>query len=279
MEVADTAADAETDSFEAGPAPEPEEFDGLEAGAEEEAETEGGQELEDVEHEGKTYQVPRALKGAFLMQADYTRKTQELAAERRAVDEARAVDAEALNLRAGLVALEEKIAACQAVDWDRVRLEDPEGAERLEGHIGELAAAHAELSQGLGRLNSHRSQVEQQARMAQLHQGHAELSRDLPGWSPEMAQRLAQFAASEFGVSQEELSEIYDPRMVKLLHAAYVGANAGALSRGAQRHADAQASRPAATVAGRAAAGKNPNRMSTEEWMRHRNKQLRANAR
>ena len=55
----------------------------------------------------------------------------------------------------------------------------------------------------------------------------------------------------------------------------YVGANAGRLNKQAQRHVDAQASRPAATVAGRAAATKDPNRMSTDEWMRHRNAQLR----
>jgi hypothetical protein len=278
MEVAEIAADEGPGAFEDTPAPE--EFDGLEGVADAEgAEPEGGGELEDIEHEGKTYQVPKALKGAFLMQADYTRKTQELAAERRAVEEGRAIDAETLNLRASLVAIEEKIAACGALDWDRVSREDPEGAEQLQAHIAELAAAHAALSENLGQVETYRSQAQQEARLAQLHQGHAELSRDLPGWSPELAQRLARFAATEFGASAREIAEIDDPRMVKLLHAAYVGANAGAMSRGAQRHAEAQASRPAATVDGRASAGKSPNRMSTDEWMRHRNKQLRAGAR
>jgi hypothetical protein len=275
MEVADAAADNGADSFEESPIPEAEEFDGLQTVEADEPEPQGDESLEDIEHDGKTYQVPKALKGAFLRQADYTRKTQELAAERRAVDEARQVDSAALNLRAGLVALEQKIAACQAVDWDRARLEDPEGAAQLEAHIGQLAAAHAELTENLGQTEAQRTQAEQQARLVQLHQGHAELSRDLPGWSAELAQRLARFAVTEFGVSEREVSQIDDPRMVKLLHAAYVGSNAGALTRGAQRHAAAQASRPAATVDGRATAGKNPNRMSTDEWMRHRNKQLR----
>ena len=44
-------------------------------------------ELEEVEHEGKKYQIPKPLKGALLMQADYTRKTQEVAEQRRAVEE------------------------------------------------------------------------------------------------------------------------------------------------------------------------------------------------
>jgi hypothetical protein len=40
--------------------------------------------FEEIEYgEGQKYAVPKALKGAFLMQADYTRKTQELAEQRR----------------------------------------------------------------------------------------------------------------------------------------------------------------------------------------------------
>ena len=40
---------------------------------------------EEIEHEGRKYLVPAALKPLLLMQADYTRKTQEVAEQRRAV--------------------------------------------------------------------------------------------------------------------------------------------------------------------------------------------------
>jgi hypothetical protein len=40
---------------------------------------------EEIEHEGRKYLVPKALKPLLLMQADYTRKTQEVAEQRRAV--------------------------------------------------------------------------------------------------------------------------------------------------------------------------------------------------
>lgn len=39
-----------------------------------------GDDTEEVEHDGQVYRIPRALKGAFLMHGDYTRKTQELRA-------------------------------------------------------------------------------------------------------------------------------------------------------------------------------------------------------
>lgn len=49
---------------------------------------EGSQEddLEEVEHSGKKYRIPKELKPALMLQADYTRKTQEAAEARRAFD-------------------------------------------------------------------------------------------------------------------------------------------------------------------------------------------------
>ena len=39
---------------------------------------------EEVEHEGQKYRIPKALKSALMMNADYTRKTQEVAEQRPA---------------------------------------------------------------------------------------------------------------------------------------------------------------------------------------------------
>ena len=43
-------------------------------------------ELDEHEHEGKKYKIPRVLKPALMMHADYTQKTQEVAEQRRAVE-------------------------------------------------------------------------------------------------------------------------------------------------------------------------------------------------
>lgn len=47
-------------------------------------------ELEEMEIEGRRHLIPKVLKGSFLMHADYTRKTQALAAERAALEAERA---------------------------------------------------------------------------------------------------------------------------------------------------------------------------------------------
>jgi hypothetical protein len=271
----DVKAGAEIDPSDDLPTP-IKETDGLEPAAEgADQDDDGSDVLEDVEYEGKIYQAPKALKGALMRHADYTRKTQELAAERRAAESERAWHAESQDTRTALAALQHKMAAVEQVDWPTLQREDPEAAEQLRLHAAALVEAHGHLTADLEARHAEHEALRQQAHAERLRDGHAVLSRDIEGWSPELAGRLAKFASSEFGVTPEELAEVHDPRLVKLLHAAYVAANAGRLNRQAQRHVDAQASRPAATVGGRAAAGKDPNRMSTEEWMRHRNSQLR----
>ena len=40
---------------------------------------------EEVEHDGHKYRVPKALKPALMMHSDYTKKTQDLAEERKAL--------------------------------------------------------------------------------------------------------------------------------------------------------------------------------------------------
>jgi hypothetical protein len=54
----------------------------------------GGPEIE-IEHQGQVYRIAAALRSGFLRQADYTRKTQDLATQRRAL----AADREAFEGR------------------------------------------------------------------------------------------------------------------------------------------------------------------------------------
>jgi hypothetical protein len=273
MQQADTNME---DGPEPGASAGPIETDGLEPGAEvAESPAEDDRELEDVEYEGRVYQTPKALRDAFMRHADYTRKTQELADERRALEAERVQTLEALETRAGLAALDQKIAAIEGLDWDTLAAEEPQRAQHLHAHLAELSAAREGLAGDLAAFEAERSHGERMAQARRVAEGQAALKRDLPDWSPELAGRLASFAVEEFGVTPQELAQVHDPLLVRLLHAAYVGANAARSNRQAQRHLEAQASRPAATVGGRAGASKDPNRMSTEEWMRHRNAQLR----
>src|SRR5882757_5915233 len=100
---------------------------------------EGGEEeaddSEEVEHEGAKYRIPKALKGALLMQADYTRKTQELAEKGRGLDSERESFTKESEARRqsekdiGRVAvMDEELEAYRKVDWQAFRNTNPEQA-------------------------------------------------------------------------------------------------------------------------------------------------------
>lgn len=236
----------------------------------------------EVEHEGQAYRIPAALKGAFLRHADYTRKTQELAEHRRELEAERHAFAarrrtahSALLDEAHLAALEEQLAGFEAVDWQALSGADPDQAQALWAGFEETRALrdryanlvdhHAER----GRLEAAREAAEQMAETGRV------LRQEIEGWSPEMAAQLVDYAQA-FGVTLDELREVADPRLWKLLHRAWQADEAGEREAAARSLAQAQTVRPAVTVAG-AAAGPGGVRddLATKEWMRRRNEQMR----
>jgi hypothetical protein len=97
----------------------------------------------------------------------------------------------------------------------------------------------------------------------------ATLQREIEGWSPETAAKLVDYAQA-FGVTLEELSQMADPRLWKVLHKAYQ-ADQASQGEAAQR---AQTVRPAVLVSGAAAGGGGVrDELATREWMRRRNEQ------
>lgn len=229
----------------------------------------------DIELDGKTYKVPLDLKDSFLMQADYTRKTQEVAAERKALGEARervqqAGEAE-VNARARVVAYEAAIQQYQGVDWDSIEHQDPVSAQR---HFRQMMQMQQELQ---GATNEYQSAVQQrtletqQQAATQIEQGLAELQRDIPDWGPEKAQALMAFGEKQFGFSREYMEGVTDPKLIKVMNYAHL-----AMKATTKPAANTDAIKPAAKVrgGGQPVAGLD-DRLGPDEWMKRRNAQLR----
>lgn len=239
----------------------------------------------EIEHEGRVYRVPGALKGAFLRHADYTRKTQEIAEQRRVLDtERRASEERAARQQAHvrdygrLAALDAAVAEYEACDWDQWFRQDPEQAQadwtrfQQAREVRDQVGAELHVRERLSALEAQRDYA------TRLEQGHAELARDIEGWSPALARELAAFGQS-LGFSPEELEAVSDPRAVKVLHAAWLGAKTLQKQTAARELERAQAFRPVSQVGGAASAPRDPARMSTAEWMRWRSEQTRRKAR
>ena len=105
---------------------------------------------EEIEHEGRKYLVPSALKPLLLMQADYTRKTQEVAEQRRAVQAERQAlhqtsQAE-LDAYAHATTLAGRLAQYQQVDWRAWHDSDPFAASAATSEYNMLRDQHSQAT-------------------------------------------------------------------------------------------------------------------------------------
>lgn len=234
----------------------------------------------EIEHDGQFYKIPAALKGAFLMNADYTRKTQELAEKRRALEAhgqqlAQAVQAAQTSVedRTQLAILDHQLEAFAGADWQTMIAEDPQRAQTLWVEFQQTQAVREQFAQSLAR-QAQGAQIDAERQLAaQMAQAGQVLSREIEGWSPEVANKLVEYAAA-FGVTLDELREVADPRLWKILHRAFAGDEAGKQRQVAEQTERAQAVRPAVSVSGGASGVSSVrDELGTKEWMRRRNAQ------
>jgi len=235
---------------------------------------------EEIEHEGRKYLVPKALKPLLLMQADYTRKTQEVAEQRRAVMAERQAlhqtsQAE-LDAYSRATTIGEQLARFQQIDWRAWHDSDPFAASAATSEYNMLRDQHQQALGQLAQMRGQRNFLAQQDTARRVEAGRAALAKDIPGWSEDLKARLIGFAAG-YGFSRDELDDLEaDPRVAKVLHAAFSGSSASATARKVHDLVAAQQVQPAAVVRARGAPASGlDDRLSPDEWVRRRNAQLR----
>ena len=265
--------------------------DQSENGDDQEGDDEGSQEdeLDEYEEDGKTYKIPKDLKGHLLRNKDYTQKTQELAEQRRAFEaervkaqeDAKEVEEAKFSYRG----VQNRLADLQALtpdDWDQVRILDQRNGtnnyDKLQREFLTLPRQADELKRTLDQKISEARDAQQQTVAQQVAQGQAILARDIPGWGPELGAKLVEFVKSEYGVTEEKHGQAFmDPALVKLAHAAYKAKEASRKTQTQQRADQAKKAVPANVVKG----GSTPkagahDKLSTEEFARRRNQELAA---
>jgi hypothetical protein len=236
----------------------------------------------ELEHQGQVYQLPNALKGGFLRQADYTRKTQELAAHRRSLIAAhQAVTRHAqaaqgaLSDQAHLAALNQSLRTFGAIDWRTLAQQNPQRAQVLWARFQQTKALRDRYAAAVSHYGAQAAMTAGRQAAQRMAQTGAVLQRQIPGWSPELAGKLVDYARGH-GVTLEEMRAADDPRVWKIIHCAYQGDCANQRDGMARTVAQAQVVRPAIVVAGAAATGGGVrDELGTKEWMKRRNDLLR----
>lgn len=273
---------------------------------------EGEADHEEIEHDGAKYKVPKALKEAFLRQADYTKKTQEVADQRRAFEtqqqaweQQRTQQAEFVKeLRTEIGTVERLTAdfkAYDGVDWRAAQMQiaqlaaNPQTqAEALQAQAqynlawSQFTALERELTQAKSQLSEKETRLaaEQTQRVqAALREAFTTLQRDVPGFNQDLASKIVDHGMKAFGLTPEEARQMADPRIWKLLHSDQSKTSEieklkaeNAKLRG-QRTAQAnnqaaQQIRPVPRVAGKAPVAGLDDRLSSDEWLKRRNAQV-----
>lgn len=244
----------------------------------------GQSEDEEIELEGKRYRVPKELKDGFLRQADYTRKTQEVAETRRDV-EARAAalakDAETVKeLREEYGtqhALKARVDYYTQVDWQTYSQQNPQAAQADWMAYQQAKDALKETSETISKKETELTQAREREIANARQQTEQVLAKSIPDWGPQKVQEIVQFASKELGVKPEELRDT-DARTwhaIERLRAAEAELAKLKNKQATQKRAEAvQQVKPAVSVKGSAPSTGLADNLSTAEWVRRRNAQL-----
>lgn len=252
---------------------------------------EGQDEEDELEFGFKKYRVPKSLKtGVEALRADATTKQQSAAAERKALEaeraslsqQAEATEAE-LDARAGLRDIAAKLKAFE--NWDYAEYEaamgvNPIEAQKAWNYKTHLLNQHAELKDKLGKAAHERTEKAQSDLTKRVQETLAEAPKIIPGFKPEVIGKLVDdFAIGELGIPEIAIKQNWSPKLLKLIHLAKLGSDLS--KKAAARPAADPTPAPALTTV----RPTNPpppaglsDRLSTDEWVRRRNEQLRKKA-
>jgi hypothetical protein len=165
------------------------------------------------------------LAAGYMQSADYTRKTQALAAEAKARQEeaAKVVQQTTQQAVQQVQALQHLVLTTAApdlqnVNWQQLAMEDP-------ARYVQLQAKQQQLSQVLGHLQAQQAQLQQQQeaeaqrqREQALKHSLEYLSREIPGFNLEKDAKTLRDVAKRYSFSDEEISAVSDGRFIHLLH-------------------------------------------------------------
>lgn len=156
--------------------------------------------FEEVEIDGKRHRIPAELKSAFLMQQDYTRKTQEVAEHRRQVDAyAQQVQQQAQQYGFMLNTVQQFLqnslppAATEQL-WEEDPVEAAKIDRRHRAHLEKMQAVYGEQQ----RISNY-AQQQQEAHLARFqHEQSQKMLELVPEWRDPAKARTEQEAITQF---------------------------------------------------------------------------------
>jgi len=162
---------------------------------------------------------------------DYTKKTQEVAEQRKELESLQAQFNETTkqyqeqqqlnNLLiedvAKVTALDQQLAQYQNVDWQQLSDSDFVEAQKLFFQYNQLQKERTEAVSQFEAKQREALNRQQQMIAQQVAKGKEILAKEIPNWSQETTQDIIT-NGKEYGFTDAELNSIIDPRHVRVLH-------------------------------------------------------------
>lgn len=288
MEMEQPSGDSQVQDEEIGASTAPDESEVTESESDEleqnehseDDEEELEEDLDGVKVRGKKEALER-LKAERLMQADYTRKTQEVAEQRRAIETAqqqfeaqRQFEQQNLDIVADIRAIDRQISQLQQVNLMQLSESDPIQAQRLMLQLQNLQTQRGQAAGALAQRQQEFHHWQQQQTARQVEEGLRVLKREIPGFGPDLAEKLVEYGKSR-GYPEHMLRSITSPSFVVDLYHSYQFAQA---KKQATTKPKVVQDKPVTRVANasKAKAGVDPDKLSPEQWVKWRNSQIRS---
>jgi hypothetical protein len=281
---ADEAEAPEVETTETLAAAEPDENaeDGGEAPEEEE---------EELDLDGLKLRLKKAyaekVKAGFMKNSDYTQKTQHTAEERKQLAEMRQslewesqTKAALFNEEAQLLTLNQRLEQFQNVNWQALAQQDVQQYAALQAEYTQLRDFHERLSGHVEGRRSELSSHREQATATALQKAVEHLSKPKPdlGWDGKFdADKRASLTkfGMDLGFSNEELSNTSHPLMIQTLNLARIGYETLRKQNASLKTSPSEAKPVPQVATGKTRTGPvNPDRLSTEEWVKWRERDL-----
>jgi phosphoribosylpyrophosphate synthetase len=173
------------------------------------------------------------LQKGYSRQSDYTRKTQQLAQQRKeaeALQQDYAQRVQQLNQFAQNLQQQPDIPEPQwTADpqaWERLRHEDPVQFVLEKDAARDRQLARQERAQQMQYLQSEQQNLQQQQFAQHLDTQRQQLNELIPAWSDKETAKsekaeLRKWASDAYGLTEQDLSQAYDARLVKILYDAW----------------------------------------------------------
>ena len=216
--------------------------------------------------------------------ADYTRKSQEVSEQRKAVEAAKQSADKLLNMSQEMLAtyaqgetLKAGMQQIQSQLTDELWQRDPDRARQLDNQLARTRTAFQQSLTKLSQQEAQTAEAQQTQRREAVEAGSAQLRKDVPNFDAELP-KVIDFAVKEMGIDRKTAEADYalNPTITKWAYEAMK-------YREMRAKAAAGSKRPAQTTEVKATKGqgaskptRDPAKMSMEEYAKWRDAQERA---